>query len=388
MMDNAACIYALHSRAFEKQGRLNDSLSSLKRGYDLASKLGENGDLALMAHYKQRLAYCYSLQGKFNLAVLEGQEGLAISHLNGHLYSEALIHEVTADALIALGDYRAAEEHCTAGAALYVTLGLNTNDSDMYRNLVLSMAENNLQRTQYTDARNCYALLGASLAGSWTPHNRQESLALCNLVYIEAISRERCDPSLTERLGAVRARLTTSLELTFSNCCESEILYRCKKYSEAQKPLLSAITGARGTQAASLGIAYQQMGDVQFAQQRILLGLEYYILYLSLAKSTNHRLSTHQALRRLGDIFQAFDDPDTARSLWQVALDGFLLMGIHRDQGDCWIRLGDLELKQGNVEVARRFWEDAKTAYKRCPVEREVRFCVERLALNDSSKLE
>jgi hypothetical protein len=88
----------------------------------------------------------------------------------------------------------------------------------------------------------------------------------------------------------------------------------------------------------------------------------------------------HQALRRLGDIFQAFDDLDTAKSLWQVALDGFLLMGVYRDQGDCWIRLGDLELKHGNLGAARKFWEDAKGAYERCPVEREVRFCTERLA--------
>ncbi|KAJ7465512.1 hypothetical protein FB451DRAFT_1486947 [Mycena latifolia] len=88
------------------------------------------------------------------------------------------------------------------------------------------------------------------------------------------------------------------------------------------------------------------------------------ILLVHSVKS-KRRLELHKALQFLGDVFQAQGDPETAVSLFTVALDGFIQMDVHRSRAECLVRLGDISKVNGDELKAAKLWDSARPLFER-----------------------
>ncbi|KAF8170998.1 hypothetical protein K438DRAFT_200759 [Mycena galopus ATCC 62051] len=96
------------------------------------------------------------------------------------------------------------------------------------------------------------------------------------------------------------------------------------------------------------------------------------LIYFAHAHNLKDKLELHKALLFLGDIFVVKADEDTATSLYQVALTGFIHMGIHQSQAQCMLRLGDLANKRGCTSEAITLWKGAQPLFERSLQEKDV----------------
>jgi hypothetical protein len=92
------------------------------------------------------------------------------------------------------------------------------------------------------------------------------------------------------------------------------------------------------------------------------------------------KLGIHKALQFLGDIFLAYDDEETAISLFTVALEGFTQMDIHRSRAECMLHLGDISKGHGDFLTALKLWETAKLLFERSSQAKQVEDIAARLA--------
>ncbi|TFK37262.1 hypothetical protein BDQ12DRAFT_753342 [Crucibulum laeve] len=123
------------------------------------------------------------------------------------------------------------------------------------------------------------------------------------------------------------------------------------------------------------------LGHIHLRQGQEDQAMNIYILSLVIAQKLQHKPYIHQAIRGIGDVFIAMDDIDTATSLFEIALEGFTELDVHRGKGECMIRLGDIAHRQGELGKTRNLWTDAIPLFKKSEQGKEVIKCENRLQM-------
>ncbi|KAJ7597911.1 hypothetical protein C8J56DRAFT_921374 [Mycena floridula] len=138
-------------------------------------------------------------------------------------------------------------------------------------------------------------------------------------------------------------------------------------------------------------LAFQVLADIGLAKGDTEFSLQYSVLQFALCQKSNDRPGRLLALRRIGDVFLAnrgdlgnlAEREKTAVALFELALEGFTTMDIHRGRADCLLRLGDIHQVRGDTLKAKRLWTLAKPLFKRSSQGEAVQVCIKRLAEND-----
>ncbi|KAJ7810482.1 hypothetical protein B0H13DRAFT_1927328 [Mycena leptocephala] len=97
-------------------------------------------------------------------------------------------------------------------------------------------------------------------------------------------------------------------------------------------------------------------------------------VFLVHSVSRKEKLGIYKAFQFLGDIFLSQNDEHTAISLFNVALEGFTQMDVHRSRAECMLQFGDISMGHGDLLKAVEFWEAAR------PLPKQVQYINERLA--------
>ncbi|KAF8169417.1 hypothetical protein K438DRAFT_1774215 [Mycena galopus ATCC 62051] len=90
---------------------------------------------------------------------------------------------------------------------------------------------------------------------------------------------------------------------------------------------------------------------------------EWATIYLCLALETGDKLSSMKAVRHLASIAVAQEDEETGLTLYEVALDGFTFMDIHRWRAECTDHTGTILGRRGNIAKAAKFLREAKPLF-------------------------
>jgi tetratricopeptide (TPR) repeat protein len=109
----------------------------------------------------------------------------------------------------------------------------------------------------------------------------------------------------------------------------------------------------------------QRLGDLSTGMNEIPNTLQWTGIFLGLALKCKDKHQTMQAFRCLGQIFSAQGDDETALNLFNVALDGFTFMDVHRWRADCMVRIGDILNNRGEVTKAIELWKTARPLFER-----------------------
>jgi hypothetical protein len=102
------------------------------------------------------------------------------------------------------------------------------------------------------------------------------------------------------------------------------------------------------------------------------------ILLLIHSMNSKQSLGVYKALQSLGDVFLE-NDPDTATSLLNVALDGFTKLDVHRSRAECMLQLGDIARGHGDLQKAVKLWQAARPLFERSSQTKQVEKIDEKL---------
>ncbi|KAJ7882485.1 hypothetical protein B0H13DRAFT_1890865 [Mycena leptocephala] len=103
-------------------------------------------------------------------------------------------------------------------------------------------------------------------------------------------------------------------------------------------------------------------------------------VFLVHSVSRKEKLGIYKAFQFLGDIFLSQNDEHTAISLFNVALEGFTQMDVHRSRAECMLQFGDISMGHGDLLKAVEFWEAARPLFECSSQAKQVQYINERLA--------
>ncbi|KAJ7264244.1 hypothetical protein C8J57DRAFT_1624734 [Mycena rebaudengoi] len=132
-------------------------------------------------------------------------------------------------------------------------------------------------------------------------------------------------------------------------------------------------------------LCLEGLGDLSTGMNPISTTLRWGSVFLSLALKCKDRRQTMQAFRCLGQIFAAQGDDETALSLFNVALDGFTFMDVHRWRADCMVRIAGIMNNHGEVMKAVELWKAARPLFKRSSQMKNIIIIDAKLAEVDSA---
>jgi hypothetical protein len=110
------------------------------------------------------------------------------------------------------------------------------------------------------------------------------------------------------------------------------------------------------------------------------------VLFLVHGLSLKNKLAVYKALQFLADRFLAERDQVTATNLYNVALDAFTQMDVHRSRAECMLSLGDITKGNGNPEKAEELWKTARPLFELSSQMKNVVLVDERLSQNAQEK--
>jgi tetratricopeptide (TPR) repeat protein len=103
------------------------------------------------------------------------------------------------------------------------------------------------------------------------------------------------------------------------------------------------------------------------------------VVYLASAQKANKPSDRLEALRRLADVHIMMGDDDTALHLFQAALKGGTIMGIHRLRAECMVGIGDIMLRSRDTMQAMDMWEAAHPLFVRSSRRKDAALVNQRL---------
>jgi tetratricopeptide (TPR) repeat protein len=109
----------------------------------------------------------------------------------------------------------------------------------------------------------------------------------------------------------------------------------------------------------------ERLGDLSTGMNDIPTTLRWTGIFLGLALKCKDKHQTMYAFCCLGQIFSAEGDDETALNLFNVALDGFTFMNLHRWRADCMVKIGDILNNRGEVIKAIELWKTARPLFER-----------------------
>ncbi|KAJ7226192.1 hypothetical protein C8J57DRAFT_1252791 [Mycena rebaudengoi] len=130
-----------------------------------------------------------------------------------------------------------------------------------------------------------------------------------------------------------------------------------------------------------------RLGDLSSGMNRISATFQWSVIFLALALKCQDKCQTMQAFRCLGQLFSVQGDDETALSLFNVALDGFTFMDIHRWRADCMVRIADILNSGGEVLKVVELWKAARPLFERSSQKNDVAKLDDKLAGVDSATL-
>ncbi|KAJ7279711.1 hypothetical protein C8J57DRAFT_1570757 [Mycena rebaudengoi] len=131
----------------------------------------------------------------------------------------------------------------------------------------------------------------------------------------------------------------------------------------------------------------ERLGDLSTGMNGISTTLQWGGVFLSLALRCKDKYQTMHAFRCLGQILSAEGDDETALSLFNVALDGFTFMDVHRWRADCMVQIADILNSRGEVMKAVGLWMAARPLFERSSQMKDIIKLDAKLAEVDSAVL-
>jgi tetratricopeptide (TPR) repeat protein len=303
-----------------------------------------------------QLAVIKRRTGDYSGAQADASESQQAAKIAGNLYLEASALYTEAICWKILGSY--SHSSSLLGRATYLLELCGMSGGDVHFGIRISQAETHRHKSEYMEA---YKIQTHSLQQCSEDHIYGRAVLFLNIAQIAV-----------EIGGAghdVRQNLSTASEL-FRKINHSHGQTSCNMIRAAQEVKEGNLLAGRnlfkeclktawGNQTTAVTYCLERLGAVQHWGPADQTSFLWTVTFLVHSFKCEQRLELHKALQFLGDIFQAQGDQETATSLFNVALDGFTHMDVHRSRAECMVRLGDISKLRGDELKAVELWHTA-----------------------------
>ncbi|KAJ7046392.1 hypothetical protein C8F04DRAFT_1064144 [Mycena alexandri] len=300
----------------------------------------------------------------------------------GDIYGASLAIAQEADCCCSLGDFREAARLCAESRELLRACGLEGGMIDLKAQIF--QAEIHMLKTEYLDAR------AANTRILSTPHRSafQAALARINLALI--------DVALGGQPNAIRLHVDiASSELTelrfplgtyLCNIVYADLHLGAGNASEAESLFTTAFQALRDQVDEGAIICLERLADLGNGMHGVNQTLQWTGVFLASAHKTKNRLAMMKAIRCLGHILAAHGDEETALQLFEVALEGFTLMGVHGWAADCMLLISGILEKQERLEPAIDLLQKARPLFERSAQFKQVELIDSRVEMLRTAK--
>ncbi|KAF7332592.1 AAA domain-containing protein [Mycena kentingensis (nom. inval.)] len=316
-----------------------DTRSALKECH-LALSLAQRSKCdATIARALHTLSGMYHNLGDLPRAWSHTLSALAHAQAAGDLDLEFRCLLNRASHFITAGNYPRAVDMCDAMQA--IARGLGTEDGRQGLLMRSMRAEVYLRKTEWVQARrDNEAIVEMLRAREGNLKDGVQANAAYPLLNILECDLGMGVPIELAQIDALRGLSHTTHSQQVCDRIEADVRQaRFGHLGRAREIYCALLKEVLGTDAEVTNHCFQKLGENAVLRKSIGEAARFYVLHLVLSLRMPDFLNTRQALRRLGDLFLLRGDPETARSLFTVALDGFTLMGVRQAKEECAARL-------------------------------------------------
>ncbi|KAJ7031738.1 hypothetical protein C8F04DRAFT_1109593 [Mycena alexandri] len=329
-----------------------------------AASLAETLETATLIsrHALQGIAQILTAQGDYVGAKLHAKKAQDCAHSLGDIFGEAPLLALQANCCISLGDFRQAAQLCVEARQLLKACGLEGGAADVSAQIY--QAEIHMLRTEYSEARTINVFL-TSLGALPTFHT---AYAYLNIALIDAAIG--ADPDLIRsNADTAQDQLTVSLAWPMgANLCNivyADLHFLRGDLAPAESLYAASFEAMRGKADEGAIMCLERLADLDNRMCGVETTLQWAVLFLVSASKTNNRLALMKSLRCLGDLSKTQGDEETALRLFEVALDGFTLMGIHRWAAECMVRISAILERRREVVRCSSLLLEARPLFER-----------------------
>jgi tetratricopeptide (TPR) repeat protein len=260
--------------------------------------------------------------------------------------------------------------------------------STLELNILNYQAEIHLVKSEYLESRNLQVII----ASFRQPTSYSSILANLNIVFIDiAIGAD--SKGIHQNLDVARSHLKalyghfakqTGL---IADHAAAELCLRDGPYGAAREMFEKCLALSQDISTDMALRCLERLGDFSTRMNDIQTTLRWTGIFLGLALKCKDKRQTMHAFRCLGQIFSAEGDNGTALSLFNVALDGFTFIDVHRWRADCMVQIADILNTRGEVMKAVELWKAARPMFTRSSQLEDIIKIDARLAEVDSAVL-
>ncbi|KAJ7465887.1 hypothetical protein FB451DRAFT_1486061 [Mycena latifolia] len=373
---------------FDTERKLSVALKYLDKALDLAKLHGYIRQEALVLNHLGRTKWSI---GDYDVAQQHAQASHQLAELAGDLHYQSLALRTSALCHQSRGDFQNTILFCQRAQKLLECCGTTTGSA--YITLLQDLAEAQLLKSEYVEARNIYMQLGQDAAAQDSCNDAVSLLNIAQLDIIIGASKQDVLSNLDKAMALFDAprygyyevmsvKIYCNIELGKLHLREGEII-------TAKEILQTCFHSTWGRDAQGVFSCMESLANTHhWPESNFHWAAGWTVVYLGYAKKLGDKIALHQALQFLGDVFQAEGDSATSTTLFTVALEGFTWMDIHRSRAECMLRLGDLAKGHGEVLKAIELWKTTRPLFEPSSQAKHVAQIEERLATFNINVLE
>jgi hypothetical protein len=283
------------------------------------------GDTNTQCSVLSTIANIQQTMGEVGTAQIHVKEARKLANMSGNLYQEASALWLAAQCTTTLGDYGQSIVHLRRAKDILGICGMLRSSLDS--NINMSMAEVHLLKSDYTDARSIHI----QLLQHTDQDPRTKTWALVNIAEIDVVT-DATEDVVQKNLNKAKTMFSNMKYVHGVTCCEmilADFQLREGDISSAKDRLQDCLNLSWGKQIEVVSFCLERFAD-RNRWHTMECASPWPAIYLAYGHQSKEKLVVHKALLFLGDVFMAEGDDETAKSLFTVALEGFVFMDVHR----------------------------------------------------------
>jgi tetratricopeptide (TPR) repeat protein len=319
-------------------------------------------------------------------ALTHAKEAYIYAEHMGDIYLQAWSLYLQGRCHIQLANYWHTQCVLQKSRHILATVGQQGNALDLF--IIGRQAEIHLVKSEYLESRN----LQVAIASSCQPTSYKAILANLNIAFIDIVTGAESQ-KIVQNLDMAQCHLKALYGLLSRYICVSldyvaaELSLRDGDLVTANGMFAKCFVSSRNFEDLPL-LCLERLGDLSTGMNDIQPTLQWAGILLGLALKWKYKREVMQAFRCLGQIFSAQGEDETALSLFNVALDGFTFMDVHRWRADCMVRTADILNGCGEIMKAVELWKAARPLFKKSSQMKDISQIDAKLAEVDTALLD
>ncbi|KAJ7469548.1 hypothetical protein FB451DRAFT_1476386 [Mycena latifolia] len=366
--------------------RKNDNAMSLQF-YDKALTLARNcGNVEQQARILDALASTKCSIGDYAGAQRHAHQAEERSQMCGNVYAEAQALQYQALCCSYLGNSKTAIALWQRGRQLLRLCGMSGGGLD--HQMMAAQANVHSQKSEYAEARGVFTTIANDTSLNKDPWSH--ALSIINIAVIDSMTAKpeaevQCN---IQKAKEIFTAMRVPIGIDLCRMVLADLKLRERDISHAKELFQGSLNSQWGKNAEGVAYTLARLADVTcWPSAEMKWSSSWQVVYLAHSKKSQRKFDLYKSFQFLGDGFMLQGDEDTAHSLFEVALEAFTEMDIHRSRADCMLRLGDIAKQSGDLDNAVGLWKDARPLFERSLQAKEVAKIDTRLAAVDPDRL-